>query len=70
MKSIKTLVRPLVSAVFESLHDNLFAYMQRTGLVLNAAHTAAATFTDTTYAICATLPAIYDGYGCGTRGLI
>ena len=69
MKSIKTLVRPLVSAVFESLHDNLFAYMQRTGLVLNAAHTAAATFTDTTYAICATLPATYDASGYGASGL-
>lgn len=34
-----------------------------------AAHTAAASFTDTTYAICATLPATYDADGYAATGL-
>jgi hypothetical protein len=34
-----------------------------------AAHTAVASFTDTTYAICATLPATYDAAGYGLTSL-
>lgn len=62
----KFLVRPLVSAVFESLHAKLFNYMQRAGLILCAAHTAVEFFSDgsgTTYSISASLPATYDGAG-------
>lgn len=62
-------VSKFVSSLFGKLNEKLFAYMANTGLVLCAtAHTAAATFTDTTYAISAGLPATYDaaGYGATT----
>lgn len=65
----KLLVRPLVSAVFDSLHAGLFSYMQRAGLVLSAAHTAVETATGTTYGVCATLPASYDASGYAATGL-
>lgn len=52
-----------IKAVAETLHRVLFGYMQRAGMLLNVAHSSAASFTDTTYAISATLPATYDSTG-------
>ena len=72
MKSIK-LVRPLVSAVIELLrpiHDRLFAWMQRNGLVLSVAHTTVESYTDTVYAICASLPSTYDQPGYDASSLV
>jgi hypothetical protein len=66
----KLLVRPLVSAVFESLHNKLFNYMQRAGLVLSAAHTSVASHTDAIYSISATLPETYDASGYESTDLI
>lgn len=68
MKVIKLFVLSLIAAVSDSLHRATFGYMQRMGLVLSAAHTAVESFTDTTYAISASLPATYDaaGYGATT----
>jgi hypothetical protein len=66
-------VRPLVSAVYSVLelaNDKLFAFMQRTGMVLQAGHASAASFTDTLYAISATLPATYDAAGYGLTSLV
>jgi len=55
-----------VKAVSETLHRMLFGYMERAGMLLGVAHSAAASFTDTTYSISATLPATYDATGYGT----
>jgi hypothetical protein len=68
MNRVKSLVLCLFAAVRESLHRVLSGYMERVGLVLYTAHTAVEGFTDTTYAISATLPATYDaaGYGATT----
>jgi len=68
MKRSKLIVLSILAAVFDTLHGFLFTYLEGVGLLLSAAHTAAATFTDTTYAISASLPATYDaaGYGATT----
>lgn len=68
MKSIKLFFASLVAAVADSMDRLTFGYMARFGLLLQTAHTAAASFTGTTYAISATLPATYDaaGYGATT----
>jgi len=67
MKLLKAMQQK-VKAVAEALHRGLFLFMLRHGLVLQAAHTAVEGFTDTTYAISASLPATYDaaGYGATT----
>ncbi len=52
-----------VMAVAEALHVMLLEYLFRAGLVLRAAHTTVESFTDTTYAISASLPATYDAAG-------
>jgi len=73
MKSIKSLVRPLASAVFslfELANDKLFNYMQRSGFLLQAAHTAVESYTDTVYAISATLPTTYDAAGYGLTSIV
>lgn len=62
-------VSKFVNSLFGKLNERLFAYMANTGMVLCAtAHTAVESFTDTTYAISAGLPATYDaaGYGATT----
>jgi len=68
MKRIKLLVQHFFAAVANTLHDMWFGYMQRMGLLLSVAHSSAASFTDTIYAISASLPATYDasGYGATT----
>lgn len=66
MKRIKLLVQHLFAAVADTLHRLSLGYMQRMGLLLSVAHTAAASFTDTIYAISATLPATYDAAGYGS----
>jgi hypothetical protein len=68
MKRIN-LVKAVLPAVAETLHRGLFNYMQRAGLILEAAHAAPASFTDTIYAVCATLPASYDAAGYAASGL-
>ena len=62
---LKSLVRPLASAVSQLLNDKLFRYMQRTGLVLSVAHTSVEPATGTTYAVSATIPATFDASGYG-----
>lgn len=69
MKRITLFLQALVTAVAASLHRASFDFMQRMGFLLSAAHTGVATFTDTTYAICATLPATYDAAGYGATTL-
>ena len=68
MKRIKSLVQHLFAAVAYTLDRATFVYMQRMGLLLSVAHSSAASFTDTIYAISASLPATYDasGYGATT----
>ena len=68
MKRINMLLQSLFAAVSDTLHRVTFGYMQRQGFLLSAAHTAVESFTDTTYAISAGLPATYDaaGYGATT----
>ena len=64
MKRIKTFLQDLVAAVSDSLYHATFGYMQRLGMLLTmAAHTAVETYTDTVYAISASLPATYDAAG-------
>jgi hypothetical protein len=62
MKRIKLFVK----AVAEILHRALVVYMRHAGMMLNVAHSSAASFTDTTYSISASLPATYDAAGYGT----
>jgi len=73
--NLKTLARPLVSAVYAALQaigltvEKSARPMQPTPCQQQqAAHTSAASFTDTIYAISASLPATYDaaGYGATT----
>ena len=59
-----------VKAVAETLHRILFGYMERAGLLLGVAHTSAASFTDTIYAVSATLPATYDAAGYGATTMV
>lgn len=65
---LKTFAKFVFAPFTEIIYKYVTSYMQRLGLVLYAAHTAAASFTDTTYAISASLPATYDasGYGATT----
>lgn len=66
-------LKPAISAVAETLHRVLFSYMQRMGMLLAAAHTAAEWFTDgtgTTYAISAELPTTYDAAGYAGSGIV
>lgn len=78
----RNLERPLVSAVNQilqmrqmrarqlSLAVAIFQGMQATPSQLQqVAHTAIETATNTTYAVCATLPATYDAAGYGATGL-
>ena len=58
-----SLVRPLLSAVGESLYSFYAAFMERTGAILYVAHSSAASFTDTKYSISVALPATYDAAG-------
>jgi len=69
MKSIKAFLCLVLAAFVDSLHALTFNFMHKTGMLLTmAAHTAVESFTDTTYAISASLPATYDaaGYGATT----
>ena len=59
-----------VKAVAETLHRALYGYMERAGLLLSVAHSSAASFTDTTYAISATLPVTYDAAGYGATTMV
>lgn len=65
MKRIINAIKAALWAVAETLHRVHLLYMERAGLILYVAHTATATFTDTTYAISASLPATYDAAGYG-----
>ena len=61
-------IKFLFAWCLEAIHGALLGHMQRSGMILYAAHTGAASFTDTIYAISAGLPASYDasGYGATT----
>lgn len=69
---LKTLVRPLVSAVQSVLQSaGLLGPTQPTpSQQQQVAHTSAASFTDATYAISATLPASYDAVGYGLTSIV
>jgi len=60
---LSTLVRPLVSAVINSLYRTYAAVMERSGALLYVAHPGIASFTDTKYSISIALPATYDAAG-------
>lgn len=62
-KTISFIFSSIVILFREILYRHITSYMQRSGFVLYAAHTSAASFTDTTYAISANLPATYDAAG-------
>lgn len=68
MKVLKAMQQKM-KAVAEALHRALFSFMLDRGLILSAAHTAVASFTDTTYAISASLPATYDAAGYGATSI-
>ena len=71
MKRITLPSKFTLRAVAETLHRGLFSYMQRAGLVLSVAHTAAESYTDTTYSISASLPTSYDSTGyTATTGFV
>ncbi len=70
MKHFKLLLLCLFAAVSDTLHRVSFGFMQRWGLLLSAAHTAVATFTDTVYAISASLPVTYDAAGYADTDII
>lgn len=63
MQFIKRLALNIFAIFADKLHAYTFGYMSRSGMLLSAAHTAVASFTDATYAISASLPATYDGAG-------
>lgn len=63
MKSIQLFLKAIITAVTDSLYFSITGYMQRTGLMLCAAHTAVASHTDAIYAISDDIPATYDGAG-------
>lgn len=65
MTRIKVLLLTIIAALFDALNRATYGYMGWLGAMRYAAHTAAASFTDTTYAISATLPATYDAAGYG-----
>lgn len=67
--SLATSAVAAVKPFGEILHRWTYGYMQKSGLLLNAAHTAIESLTDSTYAICATLPATYDSAGYGATSL-
>lgn len=69
MKRIKSFLQGIWAAVSDSLYFAIQGYMQRMGLMLFAAHTAVESFTDTTYAISASLPTTYDASGYGATGI-
>ena len=69
MKRITLLFAAAISAVGVTLDTWLFNYQRAVGLILEAAHTAVAFFSDgngTTYSVSASLPATYDAAGYGT----
>lgn len=63
-------MKPLFSAVKRLLGVKLFSYMQKTGLVMCAAHADADSFTDNRYYISATLPETYDQTGYESTDLM
>lgn len=69
MKRITIPKQFTLRAVAEMLDRRLFAYMQRSGLLLCAAHTSIEPATGTTYAVCSTLPTTYDAAGYGLTSL-
>ena len=62
-------VKPLFSAVLKGLDRLLFGYMQKTGLLMCAAHADATSYTDARYYISAELPATYDSTGYQNTGI-
>ncbi len=68
MKSFK--LKPVAKAVAETLHANLFSYMQRVGLVLAVAHVGVASYTGNRYYISATLPDTYDAAGYQSTDIV
>lgn len=56
-------VKVFIAWCLEYIYSLLLGHMNRSGMILYAAHTSAASFTDTTYAISDDLPATYDAAG-------
>ena len=59
----------IASAFSDIARALVYRQLEWSGAIRYAAHTAAASYTDTTYAICATLPSSYDASGYAATGL-
>lgn len=63
-------VKLFIAWCLEFIYTLLLGHMHRSGMILYAAHTHAASYTDTIYAISDDLPATYDASGYGATTVV